>query len=97
MPKVSVLLPVYNAEKYLQEAIDSILRQTFTDFELLLINDGSTDGSEEVIRQYHDDRIVYIKNDGNKGLIYTLNRGIEAAKGTYIARMDADDVSLPER
>lgn len=97
MPKISVILPVYNAEKYLREAIDSILKQTFTDFELLLINDGSTDGSEEIIKSYTDDRIIYIKNEQNRGLINSLNRGIDLAAGEYIARMDADDIALPER
>ena len=97
MPKVSVILPVYNAEKYLKEAIDSILNQTFTDFELLLINDGSTDGSEQIIQSYKDGRIVSISNNVNNGLIYSLNRAIDIANGEYIARMDADDISLPER
>ena len=97
MPKVSVILPVYNAEKFLKEAIDSILNQTFTDFELLLINDGSTDRSKEIIGSFSDKRINYVENDINKGLIYSLNRAIDLAEGKYIARMDADDVALPER
>jgi len=97
MPKISVILPVYNAEKYLNEAIDSILSQTFTDFEFLLINDGSTDRSERIIQSYKDPRIVSISNEINKGLIYSLNRAIDLAKGEYIARMDADDIALPKR
>jgi glycosyltransferase involved in cell wall biosynthesis len=97
MPKVSVILPVYNAEKYLKEAIDSILNQTYTDFELILINDGSTDGSQEIIDNYKDHRIVHISNEINKGLIYSLNKAIDFAKGKYIARMDADDIALPQR
>lgn len=97
MPKVSVILPVFNAEKYLKEAIDSVLTQTFTDFELLLINDGSTDASEAIVQSYSDERIVSIKNEKNSGLIYTLNKAINLAKGEYIARMDADDIALPER
>ena len=97
MPVISVILPVYNAQQYLQEAVDSILQQTFTDFELLLINDGSTDSSEQIILGYQDSRIVYIKNGINRGLIYSLNKAIDAAKGIYIARMDADDAALPER
>lgn len=96
-PKVSVLMPVYNAALFLQEAIDSILSQTFTDFEFLIINDGSTDASEEIIQGYSDSRILYLKNEVNLGLVDTLNRGIELARGEYIARMDADDVSLPQR
>src|SRR5215218_8009066 len=97
MPQVSVILPVYNGEAYLQEAVDSILAQTFTDFELLIINDGSTDDSERIIDSYKDSRVKHLKNEQNRGLIFSLNRGVEAAKGAYIARMDADDVALPER
>lgn len=96
-PLVTVLLPVYNGALHLNEAIESILNQTFTDFELLIINDGSIDNSESIICSYNDQRITYLLNDTNKGLIYTLNKGIGLAKGKYIARMDADDISLPER
>jgi glycosyltransferase involved in cell wall biosynthesis len=96
-PKVSVLLPVYNGGKYLGEAIESILRQTFTDFEFIIIDDGSTDRSVEIVTSYNDRRIRLIRNGSNLGLIATLNRGLGAASGEYIARMDADDVSLPER
>ncbi len=95
--KVTVLMPVYNAEKYLAEAIESILGQTFRDFEFLIINDGSTDGSLEIIKSYTDSRIRLINNEENLKLIATLNKGIELAKGKYIARMDADDISLPQR
>lgn len=97
MPKVSVLMPVYNAEQYLAQAIDSILKQTFTDWELILINDGSTDNSEAIITQYEDERIYYIRNASNSGLIKTLNKGIDFCHGKYIARMDADDVCEPSR
>lgn len=90
-------MPVYNAEKFVGKAIDSILAQTFTDFEFIIINDGSTDSSEEIIQSYSDARIRYIKNDSNLKLIKTLNKGIELAKGEFIARMDSDDISLPER
>lgn len=96
-PLVSVVMPVYNGEKYLPEAIDSILKQTFTDFELLLINDASTDNSEKIINSYNDSRIIYIKNEQNLGLIKTLNKGLDLAKGEYIARMDQDDISSHER
>lgn len=89
---VSVVLPAYNAELYLKEAIDSVLLQTFTDFELIILNDGSSDRTEEIILSYSDQRIVYIKNEENLGLIGTLNKGIALAKGKYIARMDADDI-----
>lgn len=96
-PKVSVVMSVYNSSNYLNEAIESVLKQSFTDFEFIVINDGSTDSSLSIIQSYSDNRIVLIDNDGNKGLIYSLNKGIEIAKGKYIARMDADDICLPER
>ena len=95
--KISVILPAYNAEKTIGEAIQSIIEQTYKEWELLVINDGSTDGTKSVILSFDDPRIKYIENDGNKKLIYTLNRGLELATGKYIARMDADDISLPER
>jgi glycosyltransferase involved in cell wall biosynthesis len=94
---VTVLMPVYNAELFLREAIDSILNQTFTDFEFVIINDGSTDASEEIIKSYNDPRIAYDKNESNLKLIATLNKGLAIAKGKYIARMDADDISMPTR
>ena len=95
--KISVLMPVYNAEKYIAEAIDSILAQTFTDFEFIIINDGSTDKTAEIIRSYKDPRIVFVDNEKNQGLITVLNQGLNMARGEYIARMDADDISFPER
>ena len=95
--RVAVLLPVYNAEKYLGEAIESILKQTYPHFDFYIINDGSTDESEKIILSYPDTRIKYIKNESNKGLIYTLNKGLKLIDAEYIARMDADDISMPER
>lgn len=95
--KISVIMPVYNAEKYLKEAIDSILEQTYSDFEFIIINDCSSDDSEEIIMSYDDERIVYLKNEENLGVARTLNKGLDAAKGEYIARMDSDDISLPDR
>lgn len=95
--KVSILLPVYNAESTIRETIDSILNQTYTDFEVIIINDGSSDNSEQTILEYKDKRIHYYRNESNRGLIYTLNRGIELCKGQYIARIDADDIMLPTR
>jgi glycosyltransferase involved in cell wall biosynthesis len=95
--KVTVLMPVYNGEKYLRAAIDSILTQTFRDFEFLIIDDGSQDNSEDIVRSYKDNRIALAKNEKNMGLEATLNRGILLANGEYIARMDCDDVSLPHR
>ena len=96
-PKLTVLMPVYNAAKYVGEAIESILNQTFRDFEFLIINDGSTDNSLEVIESYKDLRIKLVNNEKNLGLSRTLNKGIELSEGEYIARMDADDISLPVR
>lgn len=93
---LTVLLPAYNAGLYLREAIDSILQQTYTDFELLIINDGSKDDTRAIIETYTDPRIKIIHQE-NKGLITTLNEGIMMAKGAIIARMDADDVCLPHR
>jgi glycosyltransferase involved in cell wall biosynthesis len=94
----SVVMSVYNSEQYLSESIKSILEQTFTAFEFIIINDGSTDESLDIIQKYmkKDARIVLINRE-NKGLPYSLNEGIERAKGKYIARMDADDISLPSR
>lgn len=97
MPKVSILMPAYNAQEYIAEAIDSILAQNFTDWELIIIDDGSTDASASIINQYRDNRIYYLKNEENQGLIKTLNRGIDYCNGDYIARMDADDVAMPDR
>lgn len=96
-PKISVVMPVYNGEKYLKEALESILNQTFKDFELIVIDDGSTDKSEEIIKSFSDQRIVYLDNGSNLGLSKSFNRGIQAAQGDYIARMDADDIALKER
>jgi len=95
-PKISVIMSVYNGEHYLAQAIESILNQTFQDFEFIIINDGSTDRSEEIIKSYDDDRIILI-NQQHKGLIYSLNYGLQKAKAKYIARMDGDDISLPDR
>lgn len=98
MPKVSVLMSLYNSnEEFLREAVESILNQTFTDFEFLIIEDGSKNPSDEVIKTYNDERIKYIVNEKNLGLAGSLNRGLSLAQGEYIARFDPDDISLPER
>ena len=97
LPFVSVVMPVYNAEQYLNEAIDSILLQSYSNFELIIINDGSTDKSRDIISGYQDKRIKLLNNDQNQGIVYTLNRGIENSRGKYIVRMDSDDISYPER
>lgn len=96
-PIVSVIMPVFNAEKYIEDAIDSLLAQTFTNFELIIINDGSTDYSESLIFRYRDKRIRYIRHSANLGLIAALNEGIRHASGEFIARLDADDVANPNR
>ncbi|HMM61548.1 MAG TPA: glycosyltransferase family A protein, partial [Candidatus Rifleibacterium sp.] len=96
MPEISVVMSVYNSEAWLREAVASILAQTFTDFEFIIINDGSTDGSLDIIESFRDSRIVLV-NQENAGLAAALNRGVQFAKASLIARMDADDVSLPER
>ena len=95
-PKVSVILPAYNAAAHLGKAIDSVLGQSFSDFELIIINDGSTDGTTDLLTQYQDPRIQVITQE-NLGLPKALNRGLAIAKGVYIARQDADDISLPSR
>jgi len=96
-PLVTVLMPVYNAEAYLQEAIESILRQTLANFEFLIVDDGSTDNSVAIIKSYNDARIRFVQNERNLGISATLNRGIELASCELIARMDADDISYPAR
>lgn len=97
MPSVSILMPVYNAEPYLSEAIQSMLNQTYADFELIILDDCSTDGSAAVIKSFTDARIVYHRNEINSGLANNLNAGLKLATGKYIARMDGDDISLPHR
>lgn len=94
MPRISVIMPFYNCEKYLDEAISSILNQTFANFELILINDASTDSSDSICKKYlYDSRIVYVKNEANKKIVYNLNLGLSMAKASIIARMDGDDIS----
>ncbi len=95
--EISVLMPVYNAEKFLKDSILSILNQTYQNFEFLIIDDGSTDNSLEVIKKFKDKRIVLLENKKNKGIVYSLNKGLKIAKGKYLARMDADDIAYPER
>lgn len=97
IPKISVIMSVYNGEKFLKEAIDSILNQTFTDFEFIIVNDGSSDNSLDILQSYNDDRIRIINNKKNIGLTKSLNKALKKAKGEYIARQDADDISLTER
>jgi len=96
-PVVSILMPVYNAAPFLHAAISSVLNQTFTDFELFIFNDASTDQSEFIIKNFKDQRIRFFTSKDNRGYVYHLNEGIRMARGKYIARMDADDVSEKER
>jgi glycosyltransferase involved in cell wall biosynthesis len=96
-PLVTILMPVCDGEQFLREAIDSILVQTFADFEFLILDDASMDTSRSIVLGYDDPRIRLLANDCNLGVTRTLNRGIQQARGRYMARMDADDVSMPER
>jgi glycosyltransferase involved in cell wall biosynthesis len=98
-PAVTVLMSVYNGIRYLAESTQSILSQSFSDFEFLIVDDGSTDGSAELIEQFakSDKRIVLLRNETNLGLTRSLNIGLKHARGKYLARQDADDISLPER
>ena len=90
-------MPVFNGSAYLRQAIDSVLAQTFSNFEFIIIDDGSTDSSASIIKKYTDKRIRVFKNSCNRGLVFSLNFGLSAARGKYLARMDADDISLPNR
>ena len=97
-PAISVLMPVYNSEKFLTDAIQSILSQTFSDFEFLIIDDGSTDDSLSICEKFAQlDNRIRLKNRPNTGYVVALNEMLKEAKGTYIARMDSDDISLPDR
>lgn len=96
VPQITVLMPAYNAGKYIGDAIASVLEQTFADFELLIVNDGSTDNTIDVIRSFDDPRIVVICQD-NKGIADALNNGLKYARAPYIARFDADDICYPQR
>jgi glycosyltransferase involved in cell wall biosynthesis len=97
MPKVSVLMPMFNSEKYIGMAVESILNQTFKDFELIILNDGSTDNSKKIVESYSDSRIILIENTQNQGLARTRNRLISEAKGAFLAWLDSDDIALPQR
>jgi glycosyltransferase involved in cell wall biosynthesis len=96
-PKVSVVLPVHNCEHFVAQAVESILSQSYRDLELVAIDDGSRDGSLAILRSFTDPRLVILVNETNLGLIKTLNKGFAAARGQYLARMDADDIAHPDR
>lgn len=95
--KISVIMSVCNGEQHLRESIESVLNQSFTNFEFIIVNDGSTDASLEIIKSYADKKIRIINNEENIGLTKSLNKAIKQAQGEYIARQDADDISLPNR
>ena len=97
IPRVSILMPVYNVASYLREAMDSMLAQTYTDFELIVLDDCSPDNSAEILDTYTDPRIVRYRGEKNVGLSNVLNVGMQLARGEYIARVDSDDLSTPER
>lgn len=94
---ISVIMPVFNGERHLKEAVDSILNQTFSDFEFIIIDDGSTDSTPVILRSFSDTRIKLITHPTNQGIVSSLNEGIIASKGRYIARMDSDDISVSNR
>jgi glycosyltransferase involved in cell wall biosynthesis len=97
LPRVTVLMPAYNAAPFVAEAANSILSGSFRDLELLAINDGSTDGTDSILKSLNDERVRLVNNPRNMGLISTLNHGLDIARGEFVARMDADDVSMPDR
>ncbi|MBW2258128.1 MAG: glycosyltransferase family 2 protein, partial [Deltaproteobacteria bacterium] len=96
-PKVSVVIPVYNRERYIGQAIDSILSQSFRDFELIVVDDGSSDGTPAVVERCGDPRVRLVRHETNQGIPRTRNRGLLEARGEYVAWLDSDDVALPQR
>ncbi|MDD4761099.1 MAG: glycosyltransferase family 2 protein, partial [Bacteroidaceae bacterium] len=95
IPAISIVMSAYNVEKYIKEAIDSIIGQSFSNFECIIVDDGSTDSTRDIIRSCQDERIVLLENKHD--FIASLNLGMDAARGKYIARMDADDIMHPDR
>jgi glycosyltransferase involved in cell wall biosynthesis len=96
-PTLSIIMPAYNAENHIYEAVESILAQSYSDFELVVINDGSTDRTAEIINYFNDDRISLLNNDSNRGIVFSRNRGILHARGRYIAPFDADDIARRDK
>lgn len=96
-PKISVVMPVYNGEAYIQDALNSVLAQTLTDFELIVVNDGSTDDTLSIVQSYDDPRIRVLSHQVNRGIAFSRNEGVDAANGQYIAMLDSDDVAIPNR
>jgi len=97
MPLLSIILPVYNSDLFVGQAINSLLKQTFRDFELLIIDDGSTDRTAAIISSFIDQRIKIIVNPVNRGIVFSRNRGLRSASGDFIAQFDADDVAMPDK
>ncbi|HOW58390.1 MAG TPA: glycosyltransferase [Candidatus Omnitrophota bacterium] len=99
MPIVSVVMPCYNAARFLREAVESILSQSFSDLELIVVNDASTDATKEILMEYQakDGRVVYAEHVANRGVSESLNTGLRLVRGEFVARMDADDIAEPER
>lgn len=96
-PQVTIGIPVYNAGRFIKWAVQSVLNQTYTDFELIITDDGSTDDTVKIVKSFEDPRIVLITDDENHGISYRLNQQIDLAQGKYFVRMDADDIMLPDR
>jgi glycosyltransferase involved in cell wall biosynthesis len=96
-PDLSIIMPVYNTVSYLGESVESVLSQSFTDFELIIIDDASTDGSAELLNNFRDDRIKILTNTQNKGIVFSRNRGLNEAQGNFIAQFDSDDVARPDK
>lgn len=94
---VSVVMPVYNSEKYLREAIDSVLSQSYKNIELIIVDDGSTDSGRDIVLSYTDSRIRLLQNEKNSGIVFSRNKGLEAAGGEFVATLDSDDIALPDR
>lgn len=97
MPLVSIIMPTYNCGRFIKDSIDSVLAQTYTNWELLIVDDCSTDNTESIVRAYKDTRIHYFRNEKNKGAALTRNRALREAKGRYIAFLDSDDLWIPEK
>jgi glycosyltransferase involved in cell wall biosynthesis len=94
---LSIVMPVYNREKYIGISVKSILTQTFSDFEFIIVNDGSTDKTEEIIKNFNDERIILLNNEQNKGIVYSRNKGLSVARGKYIGMFDSDDIAYPQK
>ena len=96
-PSLSIIMPVYNSGQFLSSAVKSVLEQSFQDFELIVINDGSTDNSRQVIQSFNDRRIVYLENERNSGIVFSRNKGLKKAKGSFIGMLDADDIAYRDK